>query len=148
VLQGAKQCSQGQNNCSWEHLSGALLWSISFLHNVSRYHGSSLPCQSLPSKTTANTAAAASLSPTPPPSLPTAAGQRRAPRCHHLADYRLYRQCRTNVSASLTTPSPRAQRGAHWEGAKFDVVVTTRTRAVAVAAAAAMRWGGRTSRQG
>ena len=60
----------------------------------------------------------------------------------------LYRHChRTNVTAPPTAASKeeitsvmRAQRRAHWEGVKFDVVVTARTRMAAVAPAAAMRW--------
>jgi hypothetical protein len=30
----------------------------------------------------------------------------------------------------------------HWEGEKFDVAMTVRTKTAAVAAATAMRWGG------
>jgi hypothetical protein len=118
-------------------------------------------CQSPPSKPTANTAAAANLSLTPPPtpptpSLPTAAGQRQTPRCHYLADRHRHRQCHhTNVAASPTATSKEefvsimgAQQCMHWEGEKFDVVVTARTKRAVVAAAMAMRWGGQTSRQG
>jgi hypothetical protein len=42
----------------------------------------------------------------------------------------------------------QAQQRAHWEGVKFDAVMTARTRATVVAASAAMRWGGQTSRPG
>jgi hypothetical protein len=118
-------------------------------------------CQSPPSKPTASTAAAADLSPTPPPmpptpSPPTAAGQQQTPRCHHLADCHRHCKCnRTNVAASPTAASKEeiasvawAQQCTHWEGEKFDVVTTTRTKTAAVAAAMAMRWGGQLSRQG
>jgi hypothetical protein len=128
------------------------------LHNDK--YGRSLTCQLPPSKPTANTAAAANWSPTPPPtlptsSLPTAARQRQTPRCHHLADRHRHHQCHCiNVAASLTAASKeeiasvaRAQQCTHWEGEKFDVVATARTKTAAVAAAAEMHWGGRTSRQ-
>ncbi len=121
----------------------------------------SLTCQSLPSKPTANTAAAADLSPTPPPmpptpSPPTAAGQRQMPQCHQLANRHHHHQChRTNIAFSPTAASKeeitsmaRAQQCTHWEGDKFDVVGTARIKIAAVAAATAMHWGGRTSRQG
>ncbi len=137
-----------------EHLSGALLWSIYCSHNVSRYNAEASRANRRPPK------------PLPTPSLPPTRHryhrQRRRPpprrttRCHHLTNYRLYRHChRTNVAASPSAVSEeeitsvvRAQRRTHWEGAKFYVVVTARTRTAAVAAAAAMRWGGRTSRRG
>jgi hypothetical protein len=118
-------------------------------------------CQLPPSKPTANTAAAANSSPTPLPMLltpspPTAARQRQTPRCHHLADRHRHRQChRTNVAASLTAASKeeiasiaRAQQCRHWEGEKFDIGLTARTKMAAVAAATVMRWGGQTSRRG
>ncbi len=124
-------------------------------------YGRSLMCQSPPSKPTANTAAAAGLSPTSPPTPPTpypptAAGQQQTPWCHHLADCHRHRQCHhTNVSASLTAASKeefvsvtRAQRCTHWEGEKFDILATARTKTAVVAAATAMRWGGQTSRRG
>ncbi len=124
-------------------------------------HGRSLTCQSLPSKPTANTAAATDLSLTPPPTPPTsspatAAGQQQMPRCHHLADRHHHHQChRTNVAASPIAAFKeeivfvaRAQQCMHWEGEKFDVVATRRTKTVAVAAATAMHWGGQTSRRG
>jgi hypothetical protein len=129
------------------------------LHNDK--YGQSLTCQLPPSKPTANTSAAADSSPTPlptppPPSLPTAAGQRQMLRCHHLSDHHHHRQChRTNVAASPTAASKeeipsvaRAQQCTRWEGEKFDIVPTVRTKTAAVAAATAMLWGGRTSRQG
>jgi hypothetical protein len=37
----------------------------------------------------------------------------------------------------------QAQQCTHWEGEKFDVIATARTKAVAVAAATGMHWGGR-----
>jgi hypothetical protein len=78
------------------------------------------------------------------------------PRCHHLADSHRHHQChRTNIAASPTAASKeeitsvaQAQRCMHWEGEKFDVVATGRTKTAGVAVATAMRWGGRTSRQG
>ncbi len=124
-------------------------------------YGQSLTCQSPPSKPTANTAAAADSSPTllptpPTPSPPTAVGQGQTPRCHHLADRHRHGQFHcTNVAASPTATSKeeilslvRAQQCTHWEGEKFEVVVTVRTTTVAVAAVTAMHWGGRMSRQG
>jgi hypothetical protein len=92
----------------------------------------------------------------PTPSPPTAAGQRQTPLCHHLANHHHHRQCHcTNVVASLSTASKEeiasiawAQQCMHWEGEKFDVVMTARTKRAAVAVAMAMRWGGQTSRQG
>ncbi len=77
-------------------------------------------------------------------------------RCHHLADCHHHCQChRTNVPASPTTTSKEeiasvvwAQQCTHWEGEKFDVVATARTKTVAVAAATAMHWGEQTSRRG
>jgi hypothetical protein len=90
------------------------------------------------------------------PSPPTADGQRQMLRCHHLADR--HRHCQfhhTNVTASPTAASKeeiasvaRAQQCMHWEGEKFDIVATARMKTVVVAAATAMRWGGRMSRQG
>jgi hypothetical protein len=130
-----------------------------FLHNDK--YGRSLMCQLPPSKPTANTAAATDSSPTPPPtpptpSPPTAAGQQQTPRCHHLADRHCHRQCHcTNVAASPTATSKeeigsvaRAQQCMHWEGEKFDIIATARTKTAVVAAAMVMHWGGRTSRQG
>ncbi len=124
-------------------------------------YGRSLTCQLPPSKPTANTAAATDSSPIPPPkpltpSPPTAAGQQQMPRCHHLADGYHHCQCHcTNVAASPTAASKeeiasvaRAQQCTHWEGEKFDVIVTARTKTAAVAAATAMRWGGQMSRRG
>jgi hypothetical protein len=144
VLPGAKKHSREQKKCSLEHY---------FLYNDK--YGQSLTCQSPPSKPTANTAAAADLSPTPPPmlptpSLPTAAGQCQMPGCHHLANCHRHGQChRTNVAALPTTAYKeeigsfaRAQQCTHWEGEKFDVIMTTRSKTVAVAAATAMCWGG------
>ncbi len=150
MLPGAKIAPGSKKKCSPEHY---------FLHNDK--YGQSLTCRLPPSKPTANTAAAANLSLTPPPmpptpSPPTAAGQRQTVRCHHLANRHRHRQChRTNVAASLTAASKeeiasivRAQRCTLWEGEKFDVIATARMKTVVVAAATAMRWGGRTSRQG
>jgi hypothetical protein len=118
-------------------------------------------CQLPPSKPTANTAAAANSSPTPlpmppTPPPPTAAGQQQTPQCHHLTNCHHHHQChRTNVAASTTAASKeeiptvaQAQQCMHWEGEKFDVVVTARMKMAAVAAATAMRWGGQMSRGG
>ncbi len=142
---GNKKSAPGsKKKCSPEHY---------FLHNDK--YGRSLTCQLPPFKPTANTAAAADSSLTPPPtpltpSLPTAAGQRQMPRCHHLADCHRHCQChRTNVATSPTAASKeeivsiaQAQQCTHWEGEKFDIVATARTKTAAVAAATAMRWGG------
>jgi hypothetical protein len=147
---GSKKCSWEKKKCSPGHY---------FLHNDK--NGRSLTCQSPPSKPTANTAAAANSSSTPPPMLPTpspptAARQRQMPWCHHLANHHRHCQChRTNVAASPTAASKeeiasvaRAQRCMHWEEEKFNVVATARTKTAVVAAGMAMRWEGRTSRQG
>jgi hypothetical protein len=133
--------------------------STIFLHKDK--YGQSLMCQLPPSKHTANTAAAAGSSPTPPPTLPTpspltAVGQQQMPRCHHLANRHRHHQChRTNIAASPTATYKeeiasvtRAQQCTHWEGEKFDVIATARTKTAVVAVATAMHWGGRTSRQG
>ncbi len=145
-----KCAPRSKKKCSLEHY---------FLHNDK--YGQSLTCQLPPSKPTANTAAAADSSPTPPPTLPTpspptAAGQRQTLRYHHLANrHRHHQRHCTNIAASPTASSKeeivsavRAQLCMHWEGEKFDVIATARTKTAAVAAATAMRWGGQTSRQG
>ncbi len=75
------------------------------------------------------------------------------PRCHHLADRHHHRQCHhTNVATATSkeefTSIVRAQQCTHWEGEKFDVIPTARTKTAVEAAARAMHWGGQTSGQG